>query len=210
MKDPIAISALQHWCYCPRQCGLIHLEQVFAENVYTLRGQAVHARVDKHGQVETREGLRVARALPIWSEQLNLIGKADVVEYLPDGTPYPVEYKLGSRNKAKEIAKCDELQLAAQAMCLEEMSGLQVNEGAIFYSKTKRRKVVEVSDELRDLVRKTANAIQAMLDSGKLPAPTPFPERCEACSLCDICQPQVIRQMDSNRSTYQSLFDPNE
>lgn len=209
MRDQIAISALQHWCYCPRQCGLIHLEQVFAENVYTLRGQAVHARVDKPGQVETREGLRVARALPIWSEQLNLIGKADVVEYLPDGTPYPVEYKLGSRNKAKEIAKCDELQLAAQAMCLEEMSGLQVNEGAIFYSKTKRRKVVEVSDELRDLVRETANAIQAMFDSGKLPAPTHFPQRCEACSLCDVCQPQVIRQMDSDLSTYQNLFDPN-
>ena len=83
-NDSIAISALQHWCYCPRQCGLIHLEQVFAENVHTLRGQAVHARVDKPGQGETREGLRVARALPIWSEKLNLIGKADVVEYLPD------------------------------------------------------------------------------------------------------------------------------
>ncbi|MCE2745010.1 MAG: CRISPR-associated protein Cas4 [Burkholderiales bacterium] len=210
MKDPIAISALQHWCYCPRQCGLIHLEQVFAENVFTLRGQAVHSRVDKQGQVDTREGLRVARALPIWSEQLNLIGKADVVEYLPDGTPYPVEYKLGSRNKAKEIAKCDELQLAAQAMCLEEMTGLPVNEGAIFYSKTKRRKVVEISNELRDSVRETTNAIQTMLERGKLPAPTPFAERCEACSLSDICQPQIIRQMDADRSTYRNLFDPNE
>lgn len=210
MRDQIAISALQHWCYCPRQCGLIHLEQVFAENVHTLRGQAVHARVDKPSQVETREGLRVARALPIWSEKLNLIGKADVVEYLPDGTPYPVEYKLGSRNKAKEISKCDELQLAAQAMCLEEMSGLQVNEGAIFYSKTKRRKVVEITNSLRHAVEDTTLAIQAMFDRGKLPAPTQFPQRCEACSLCDICQPQVIRQMDSDLSTYQNLFDPNE
>ena len=183
---------------------------MFAENVFTLRGQAVHSRVDKPGQVDTREGLRVARALPIWSEQLNLIGKADVVEYLPDGTPYPVEYKLGSRNKAKEIAKCDELQLAAQAMCLEEMTGLPVNEGAIFYSKTKRRKVVEISNELRDSVRETTNAIQTMLERGKLPAPTPFPERCEACSLSDICQPQIIRQMDADRSTYQNFFDPNE
>ena len=207
-NDSIAISALQHWCYCPRQCGLIHLEQVFAENVHTLRGQAVHARVDKPGQGETREGLRVARALPIWSEKLNLIGKADVVEYLPDGTPYPVEYKVGSRNKSKEIAQCDELQLAAQAMCLEEMTGYSVNEGAIFYSKTKRRKVVEITATLRNLVQETSDAIQAMFSVGSLPAPTSFSDRCAACSLFDICQPQVVRQMESSQPMYHNLFNP--
>lgn len=97
--DSIALSALQHWAYCPRQCGLIHLEQAFDENVHPLRGQAVHARVDKPG-VQTAKGVRLARALPVWNDSLGLVGKADVVEFRPDGTRYPVEYKHGSRNKA--------------------------------------------------------------------------------------------------------------
>lgn len=115
-SDPIPLSALQHWAYCPRQWALIHLEQVFEDNLYTQRGQAVHARVDQPG-VELRPGLRVERALPVWNERLGLIGKADVVEFLPDGTAYPVEYKHGSRNKKPAIAACDDLQLAAQALC---------------------------------------------------------------------------------------------
>ena len=104
--DPVPLSALQHWAYCPRQCGLIHLEQAFDDNLHTLRGQAVHSAVDKPG-VEVRAGLRVERALPLWNDALGLIGKADVVEFEPDGTPYPVEYKHGSRNKAAAIAVCD-------------------------------------------------------------------------------------------------------
>jgi CRISPR-associated protein Cas4 len=123
--DPIPVSALQHWCYCPRQCALIHVEQVFADNLHTLRGQAVHQQVDQPG-VETRAGVRVERALPVWSDRLGLIGKADIVEFEADGTPYPVEYKHGSRSKAPWIAACDDLQLAAQALCLEEMSGKPV------------------------------------------------------------------------------------
>ena len=91
--DPIPISALQHWSYCPRQCALIHLEQAFAENLHTLRGQAVHGRVDQPG-FETRSGCRLERALPLWSERLGLIGKADMVEFLPDGTPYPAVARL--------------------------------------------------------------------------------------------------------------------
>ena len=116
--DPVPLSALQHWCYCPRQCLLIHAEQAFAENLHTLRGQAVHARVDEPG-VETRPGLRVARAEPLWSDRIGLVGKADVIEFLSDGTPYPVEYKHGRKGKAGQGVH-DDLQLAAQAMCLEE------------------------------------------------------------------------------------------
>ncbi|MCC7060675.1 MAG: CRISPR-associated protein Cas4 [Burkholderiaceae bacterium] len=133
--DPIPVSALQHWAYCPRQCGLIHLEQSFDENLFTLRGRAVHTQVDQPG-VELRKGLRVERALPIWSDSLGLIGKADTVEFEPDGTPYPVEYKQGSRNEALELAECDDIQLAAQAICLEEMTGRSVTEGAIYYATT--------------------------------------------------------------------------
>jgi CRISPR-associated exonuclease Cas4 len=185
--DPISLSALQHWCYCPRQCALIHVEQVFAENLYTLRGQAVHRQVDQPG-VETRAGLRVERALPIWSDRLGLIGKADLVEFEANGTPYPVEYKHGSRNKAAWIAACDDLQLAAQAMCLEEMTGKTVPEGALFYASSKRRRAVAIDAGLRQQVEASALAVRALLNAAVLPAPT-FDKRCDKCSLHDICQP---------------------
>lgn len=185
--DLIPLSALQHWCYCPRQCALIHTEQVFAENLYTLRGQAVHRQVDQPG-IETRAGLRVERALPVWSDRLGLVGKCDVVEFEPDGTPFPVEYKVGNRAKAAWIAACDNLQLAAQAMCLEEMTGKPVPVGALFYAKSKRRRVVAIDASLRCRVEEAVIAVRALLDAAVLPAPT-FDARCGKCSLAEICQP---------------------
>src|SRR5690554_2605501 len=119
--DPLMISALQHWSYCPRQCALIHMEQAYDENVHTMRGNAVHKRVDIPG-FETFEGVRSERALSVWSDSLGLVGKCDVVEFHPDGRIYPVEYKHGRRR----IREHDDLQLAAQAMCLEEMLGRPV------------------------------------------------------------------------------------
>lgn len=144
-KEPIPISARQHWCYCPRQCGLIHLEQAFAENVHTLRG----------------------RALPLFHDRLGLVGKADAVEFEAGGNPYPVEYKHGSRHKRADIAACDELQLAAQALCLEAMTGKAVPEGALFYAKSKRRRAVPITPALRCEVEKTAADVRAMLASGE-------------------------------------------
>jgi len=185
--EPIPLSALQHWCYCPRQCALIHVEQVFADNLHTLRGQAVHQQVDQPG-FETRAGVRVERALPIWSDRLGLFGKADIVEFERDGTPYPVEYKHGSRNKAAWIAACDDLQLAAQAMCLEEMTGKTVSAGALFYATSKRRRDVVIGADLRRQVEEAITAVRALLDGAVLPAPT-FDKRCDKCSLADICQP---------------------
>ncbi len=191
--EPISLSALQHWHYCPRQCGLIHLEQVFDDNIHTLRGQAVHAKADKPG-VETAKGVRVERALPLWHDELGLIGKSDVVEFLPGGVPYPVEYKHGSRHKAADIAACDDIQLAAQAMCLEAMTGQSVDEGAIYYATSKRRRVVAITPLLRASVIQTAQAIRAMLATAKLPPPLECEQaarRCKACSLLDRCQPQA-------------------
>lgn len=185
--DPIPLSALQHWCYCPRQCALIHVEQVFAENLYTLRGRAVHRQVDQPG-IETRAGLRVERALPVWSDCLGLIGKADVVEFEADGTPYPVEYKHGNRDKAAWIAACDDLQLAAQALCLEEMTGKAVPEGALFYAGSRRRRVVRVDAELRRRVEEAGGMVRALLSGGEVPPPA-NDKRCDKCSLRDICQP---------------------
>jgi CRISPR-associated exonuclease Cas4 len=192
--DLLPVSALQHWAYCPRQCGLIHLEQAFDDNVHTLRGQAVHAAVDRPG-LEVRRGLRVERALPIFSDRLGLIGKADTVEFEADGTPYPVEYKHGSRSKAAAIAACDGRQLAAQAICLEEMTGHVVPEGAVFYATSKRRRVVSIDGELRRGVTDALAGIRAMLESGTLPAPTSDKRRCAACSLSDRCQPQAVEAL---------------
>lgn len=206
--DPIPLSALQHWCYCQRQCALIHQEQVFAENVHTLRGQAVHATVDTPG-LETRAGLRIERALPIWCERLGLIGKADVVEFQPDGTPYPVEYKHGSRHKAAHIAACDDLQLAAQALCLEEMTGKQVAEGALFYAKSKRRRIVPITAELRTEVEVAADAVRRMLAAAEMPSPVDD-VRCKQCSLIDLCQPHAVAMLRADEPALRdTLFDPD-
>lgn len=207
--DPIPLSALQHWQYCPRQCALIHLEQVFDDNVHTLRGQAVHARVDQPG-VETAKGVRVERALPLWHEQLGLIGKADVVEFLSGGVPYPVEYKHGSRNKAADIAACDDLQLAGQAMCLESMMGKAVNAGAIYYATSKRRRTVDITAELRADVARTTTSIRQMLTSGTLPVALGAEQaarRCKACSLVDRCQPQATHA--GLVAAHAALFEPD-
>ena len=192
-EDPVALAALQHWAYCPRQCGLIHLEQAFDDNLHTLRGNAEHARVDKPG-VETAKGVRVERALPLWHDALGLIGKSDVVEFLPGGAPYPVEYKHGSRHKAKDIAACDDLQLAAQALCLEAMTGHAVPEGAIYYASSKRRRVVAVDAPLRQAVEHTAQAVRSMLASQTLPPPLTAElaaQRCKGCSLHERCMPET-------------------
>jgi CRISPR-associated exonuclease Cas4 len=205
--DAIPLSALQHWRYCPRQCALIHLEQAFEENIHTLRGQAVHGRVDQPG-VEVRAGLRVERALPVFSDRLGLIGKADVVEFLADGTPYPVEYKHGTRHKKAEIAACDDLQLAGQALCLEEMTSRSVPEGALFYASSKRRRVVPITLELRAEVEATATAIRNMLAAGRTPPPV-NDERCRGCSLRELCQPGALAARDTQADLVRHLFDPD-
>ena len=205
--DPLTLSALQHWAYCPRQCGLIHLEQAFDDNLHTQRGQAVHARVDKPG-VEERKGLRIERALPLWHDAIGLIGKADVVEFEPDDTPYPVEYKHGSRHKAADIAACDDVQLAAQALCLEGMTGRTVSEGALYYASSRRRRNVPITDTLRTQVADTAHAVRSMLAGGALPPPTQDVRRCKNCSLRERCQPEALARLRGADFEY-NPFDPD-
>lgn len=182
--DPIPISALQHYVYCSRQCALIHLEQVWNENLYTLRGRRAHEGVDiPEGMV--REGVRVEYALPLWSERLGLVGKADVVEFVGEA-PYPVEHKVGSR-KAK---KADEVQLCAQALCLEEMFGVMVRAGALFYRASRRRREVVFTNEFRAEVERVVREVRTLLAQSQLPPPV-SESRCPYCSLIETCMPYV-------------------
>lgn len=180
------ISALQHYSYCPRQCALIHVEQVYEENLYTLRGNRVHEKVHQPHR-DLLAGVRVERALPIRSTTLGLTGIADVVEFLNDGTPYPVEFKAGARKEQE----ADDIQLCAQAICLEEMLGVHVPEGSIFYDRTKRRRIVTLDERLRTLVTETTSAVRALFGQPKLPRPV-ADSRCPNCSLIDVCLPYAI------------------
>lgn len=203
-EDPIPLSALQHWIYCPRQCGLIHLEQQFEDNVHTARGQAVHHLVDTPGY-EVKRGVRVERALPLWSDRFGLIGKADLVEFHPDGRIYPVEFKHGRKRGRIH----DDIQLAAQAMCLEDMLGRPVPHGAIYHASSHRRREVDITEDLRALVSATADAIRAMLASGILPPPV-NDARCRECSLREICQPEMLAQQTQMDRLKQYLFSPDD
>ena len=201
--EPINVSALNQYTYCPRRCGLIYLENEFSDNIHTSRGNAEHERVDQIGYVTTREGARTEYALPIWSERLGLIGKCDVVEFWTDGNIYPVEYKHGARKKRLN----DDLQLVAQALCLEEMIGKVITHGAIYHHTSRRRREIAITPELRQQVEDTVAAIRAMMDSGKLPPPV-NDARCKECSLKEICQPQVLAERVVQHSLLETLFEP--
>lgn len=199
--DPIPISALQHWSYCPRQCALIHVEQAFADNVHTARGNAVHALVDEPGL--QRKGLtRIERAMPLWSERLGLVGKADLVEFAADGTPYPVEYKHGPRRQRRH----DDLQLAAQGLCLEEMTGKAVPLGAIFHFSSRRRREVPIGPELRQAVEQATAEVRKILAATVLPVPV-NDARCRHCSLIELCQPKAVAETARYRELLAELAD---
>lgn len=182
----VMLSALQHFSFCPRQCALIHIEQAWQENLYTLRGLRVHETVNVPGD-ELVEDIRVERSLPLWSHGLGLKGIADVVEFLPNGTPYPVEYKSGSR----KVREADSIQLCAQALCLEEMLNVAVPMGAIYHYASRRRREVELDRALRSRTLDLIHQVRSMLAMGTLPPPV-TDSRCENCSLIETCMPQAM------------------
>lgn len=199
---PIMLSALQHYSYCPRQCALIHQEQTFDDNVHTVRGHLAHERVDS-GESGMEYGVRVERALPLYSEHYGLTGKADAVEFLDDGTPYPIEYKHGSRQKKMH----DDVQLAGQALCLEEMTGKVVLEGAIFHHKSRRRRVVPITPALRETTIGLIAKVRALLESGQMPLPVDDRTLCKECSLWDSCQPDLLGNQGRIRRLHDRLYD---
>ena len=188
--DSLPISALQHWLYCPRQCALIHVERAWSENRFTAEGRLLHERVDLSAH-ETRRGVRIERGLTIWSQEHGLIGKADVVEFAdPSEPPFPIEYKRG-RPKPH---RADEVQLCAQALCLEEMFDCSVSEGALFYGKTRRRMPVVIDPALRRLTLETIVSARAAIAGGQVPRPIFQPRRCNPCSLIELCRPEVLEK----------------
>ena len=161
------------------------------------------------GMRMVRDGLRIERALPLFCDGLGLVGKADVVEFLPDGTPYPVEYKHGSRHKRADIAVCDDLQLAGQALCLEEMFGRSVSEGALYYASSRRRRPVSIDKGLRELVKQAAMNVRQLFSAKCLPPPLNN-DRCRACSLRELCQPQAISALSVRNALLTALFSPGD
>jgi CRISPR-associated exonuclease Cas4 len=186
--DALPISGLQHLAFCPRQWALIHLEQVWAENVRTAEGRLLHERADLPGE-SRRASVRTVRGMWLRSERLRLTGRADIVEF--GLAPYPVEYKRG-KSKPND---CDTVQLCAQALCLEEMLETTIGRGAIFYGKPRRRLEVEFTPQLRSRTEELAATMHRLYRSGITPAATPGPY-CRTCSLVDVCLPEATSHDD--------------
>ena len=197
--NPVLLSALEHYSYCPRQCALIHREQTYDENIFTLQGNAVHERVDQTGAA-TVSGIRSEYAIPLWSVSLGVVGKADLVEY-PGEIPYPVEYKHGPARHGSHA----DLQLCGQAMCLEEMLDVTVPHGAVYHFSSRRRREVAFTPELRRSVELAVAEIREMLDAYRLPAPV-ADARCQNCSLIESCLPFVVADHRRNSDYQNRLF----
>lgn len=203
----LPVSALHHLAFCERRWGLIHLERIWEDNVLTVEGNQLHKRAHV-AEAEVRAGVRISRALPLRSLRLGLYGVADVVEFHPveeggagpdAGTrlegvaglwrPYPVEYKRGRPNPTR----CDEVQVCAQALCLEEMLGIAVPEGAIFFGRPRRRMALEFDEDLRARTEALARRLHELSKAGRTPAPV-YEKRCRNCSLLEVCMPRVIEK----------------
>jgi CRISPR-associated exonuclease Cas4 len=188
-EDLIPLSAVQHVIFCERQCALIHVEQLWDENLFTAEGRIMHERVHERGQ-ESRKNIRIERGLPLRSLRLGLIGKADVVEFhrTESGTwqPFPVEYKRGK----PKLEDCDKVQLCAQAMCLEEMLGVNVPHGALYYGKTRHRLDVTFDHALREETEKAATRARELIEERVTPKAV-YTKKCKSCSLQVHCIPKL-------------------
>jgi len=197
------LSALQHYAYCPRQFALIHIEQVWEDNRYTAEGNLLHGRVDS-GVSEQRRNIRSERGVLLESRMYQLKGKMDLLE-IEQGEPlryFPVEYKRGK----PKVEDWDRIQLCAQALCLEEMRDVVINEGALWYWEVRRRETVMFDDSLRWVTHKAINGALKLLISCVTPKPVVEKKRCRACSLSNLCAPDTF-QRDLSQAYVRRLFD---
>lgn len=190
--DFIQLSSLQHIVFCERQCALIHIEQLWTENLFTAEGRIMHDKVDTAHR-ESRGNIRIEYGVPIRSLKLGLIGKADVVEFHKQDhgiwIPFPVEYKRGK----PKMNDCDKVQLCAQAVCLEEMLNVEIKSGALFYGQTRRREDVVFDDKLRWDTEDAANKVHLLIESRVTPK-AEYSKKCRKCSLYELCMPKVGRK----------------
>ncbi|GBC63960.1 CRISPR-associated protein Cas4 [Desulfonema ishimotonii] len=185
-SDLLPLSGLQHILFCKRQCALIHIEQAWAENLFTAEGRIMHEKVHSESH-ETRKGVRTEFSVPLRSFRLGLIGVADVVEFEKNSVT-PIEYKRGRSKKES----WDRVQLCAQAMCLEEMLDTDITEGALFYGKTRRRQNIVFDEALRRETEETARRFHELVGTRQTPPPE-YTARCESCSFVDACMPRKIK-----------------
>ena len=206
--DLLPISALQHLAFCERQWALIHLEQAWQENVLTIEGRHLHEKVHEE-ESENRGDCRTVRSLRLHSFRLGLTGHADVVEFIAgeNGTEkiVPVEFKRGR----PKIDSCDEVQLCAQALCLEEMLKTKIEDGYFFYGKPRRRHHVIFSSELRSETEKLAYKLHSLFKKGKTPPPL-YEKKCENCSLFEICMPKITQKGNSALRYLNSIVSGNK
>ena len=192
-SEIIYLSRLQHYLFCPRQFALIELENIWSENQFTAEGQILHQRVNQADQ-EKRKDIRTVWALRLSHIELGIEGVADVVEYHKQAngseTPFPIEYKRGK----PKTHRADEVQLCAQALCLEDMHGVTVPQGALFYGEVRRRNAVIFDTELRDLTRNTILACRAIVQTQCTPSADYQSKKCNACSLIDLCHPKDFKK----------------
>ena len=187
VREPLPISALNHLLYCERRAALVHLEQVWAENQFTAEGNVLHETAHS-GADETQRGMRITRALPLVSVIHAMSGEADVVEFHKNGTVVPVEYKRGK----PKLHRADEVQLCAQALCLEEMLNVTISSGCLFYGETRRRTAVAFDEELRTVTIRAIGRLHKLIVSRVTPLAV-REKKCDKCSLLEICMPDAMR-----------------
>lgn len=195
--DFIMISALQHYIFCPRQCGLIHVDDVWNENLFTVRGGILHEKVDTD-TYETRGEVKTVRGLRIHSYKYGLVGRCDVVEFKKVDSRllgndikevFPVEFKAGEPKD--DIS--DKVQLCAQVLCLEEMLNVDISKAAFFYGKIRRRQVIVITNELREQTIEIINDVRSLVESKKVPV-IGYSSKCRNCSLINVCQPKAMNK----------------
>lgn len=184
-SDYIPIAALNQYAYCPHRCWRMFCAGEFIDNQYTIEGTSLHERVHTVGEGHREETWQL-RAVWLKSERYQLIGKSDLVESV-DAQLYPVEYKRGNKGEWDN----DELQVCAQALCIEEMTGQTVRQGYVYYAHSHQRQLVEISDELRQSAIATIQAVLTLLQTGKMPKAV-YAKRCQGCSLYSQCLPQAV------------------
>ncbi|MGK9477787.1 CRISPR-associated protein Cas4 [Melioribacter sp. OK-6-Me] len=190
--DFVMISALQHYIFCPRQCGLIHIDDVWLDNLFTVRGEILHEKVDTD-TYETRGDVKTVRGLRIHSYKYGLVGRCDVVEFrqTPNGKEIlPVEFKAG---EPKEDIS-DKVQLCAQVFCLEEMLNISIERAAFFYGKIRRRNFIDIDSELRNQTVEVIASVRKIITDKKVPV-IEYTSKCRNCSLINICQPKALNQI---------------